>query len=201
MKHPETYMRTIDATTIDSINGAMENLASTRDYFRPVSVPSPLGLFVMSTRSYSEVVESIDIGLDDSSLTSLFDEATSDSVAKEPVAAVPYGIHYPTPGGKSDNALKEEIKAAGYNRLRGIRKVMLEFKPVHEKTFCPPEFKNAARELGGHEFYDNPVTVTIGWTDLHSRREVMAERREEILNSVSVVAPFVLMSAISVEEI
>lgn len=200
-QRPRTYVRTIDADTVDKINGALDDLASTKDYFRPVPVESPLGLYVMSQRSYLEVAESIDLGIDHSELNDLLDADGSDSVANKPIAAIPFGVRFPTPAGRKDAAIKDAATAAGYNSLRGIRKAMLQLQPIAEKLYCPPEFKNATRPLGAIEFYDDPVSVTVGWTDLQTRREVMNERREEIIEAVSSVAPFVLMSAITLEEV
>lgn len=198
---PRTYVRKIDTDTIDKINGALDDLASAKDYFRPVPIKSPLGLYVMSQKSYFKVAESIALGFDQTGLTDLLDADKSDSVANKPIAAIPFGVRFPTPAGRKDAAINYAATAAGYNSLKGIRKAMLQLQPVAEKLHCPPELKEATRPLGATEFYDNPASVTVGWTDLQTRREVMNARREEIIEAVASVAPYVLMGAITLEEV
>jgi hypothetical protein len=190
------FSRVVDTETVDRLNGAIDDLASSENYLHPVPVASPLGLFVMSLGSYEQVQESLKHGANKRVLSRAFGQSLAKpSAANQPIAAVPHEIRFPGLRTGADNSIKQEVKQLDMT-LNGVRRVQLEVKPIQEDAFCPPEFKLHTEELGATKFYDSPTSLTVGWTQLETESAVMQQRREQILGTILDAVPFMLLDEI-----
>ncbi len=192
----KTFARTMDHGTIDAINSSIEAVAQDSESFHQIALPHPSGFRVMDSNSYVEVEAALSKQCNRLVLGTAFED---DSIANRPIAAVPYALRFPSPNSKSDKSIKQTVADFGHTSLRGIRKVMFGIRPVSEKEFCPPEFEHAASELGAWKFYDNPSYMTLGWVDM--KLTDIPRQRDELLEAIFSVSPYMLLSGITVEDV
>jgi len=197
----QTYVRNIDASTIDRINGSVDDVATSNDYLRPLALAAPLGLFVMSLGSFKNIQDVLYTPLNQNRIARAFGgDESENSVANKSIAALPYTIAFPGLRGGKDWKIKSQATEAGFNSMRGIRRVSLQIKPINDDEYCPLEFKKYTEEIGATDFYEAPSGITIGWTVLETQSEVMQERREQILEGILSATPFLLLDQISIGE-
>lgn len=193
----QTYVRNIDAETIGRVNSALDGFSSSSEHFRALELAAPLGLFVMSKSSFTNVQNLLYTPLNQNRLARAFGgDETEISPTNNPVTALPFMVKFPRLRKFGDIIIKQEAEDAGFNRLGGIRRVSLEIKPINDSDFCPLEFKKLTEEIGATEFYETPADVTIGWTVLQT--DTMREYGENILKSILVTTPYVVLEPITI---
>jgi|GEM_PF-3012347 len=180
--HPDFY-RTLPGHYSNQLNETMTALSSSEAYIRPVEVPSPVQLRVMSVISSTAVMDK----LHNNPNHTLLNEMLGSFPAGAQIAAVPYNIKFLPVGsrlGKARETIEQEAREEGFSTNKGVRSVSLELKTIKENQFLPIEFQRAAQTLGATKFQESPQNITLGWLDLATQSEEMARRREVILDAI-----------------
>lgn len=194
----ETFGRAINPGHLESINGAIEDLACTKGYFRPVYLGDERLLPVMPAQSLENIFIALRSGVNQAAFGAAFNTAPSNKPINSTVEEIrfPGARHSPN---YAETAILNEAAAEGISK-KGMRKIMLHLATEPDQ-FYPKAAQEAAESLGATKSHERPVPLTIGWLDLATESSVMQARREEISAAVLQAAPVIELGPIVVGQI
>jgi hypothetical protein len=194
INNPDFY-RTLASHYSDQLNDTMTALSLSEEYLRPVQVPNPLKLRVMSVISSTAVMDK----LQNNPNHTILNEMLGALPAGAQIAAVPHAVKFLPIGrrlGKAREVIEQEAREEGFSTNKGVRSVSLELKTIKDNQFLPIEFQRAAQTLGATKFQESPQNITLGWLDLATHSEDMTHRREIILDAILQKVGVVLLEPI-----